>query len=503
MASSNSLVVLKDAIFKPQHFGKAIFRNPVSIEILSSQKWAIIGSHKSFLLSALAGKFTAIPANSRQYPFLSKLAWPASACTMVAFDNFVSPAYLSARYESYREPEDVTTAEFLLNSIRDINEDERQKVYLDTIKRLGLEALQNQWIVTLSNGQMRRARIARGLLKAPKILLADEPFLGLDPAATSSLSDMLGELAPNPHVILGLRVHEPIPEWISHLAIVDDSGIVASGIKSDVSGIVKDIVEKRSKFVAGYSFDFKANGMTLSKLDSDEIINIDNITIAYRGKVVLKELNWTVRRGERWHLRGNNGTGKSTLLSLLTADHPQSWNSKISIFGEPRRAGKHNYFSINKTIGHASPEIHAIFPKSLTAHQAVSTGFSVGSFLPPSNFTHTAGNLTKDQRNDRIEILLKYFEIKGDTLFSDLSLNDQKLVLFIRAVIKCPEILILDEAFSGMNDKSIALCKKFVRDWSGTVIAIGHIEDEIPDCTHYIRLHGGELPATKGVIAEK
>lgn len=185
---------------------------------------------------------------------------------------------------------------------------------------------------------------------------------------------------------------------------------------------------------------------------------------------------------------------------MLTADHPKSWNSKIKMFDEPRKVGKHNYFTINRVIGHASPEIHAIFPKTLTAFQAVENGFTVGSFLPPSVSAHVAGGLTERQRVERVNKLLEYFKVKGETLFSDLTLNDQKVVLFIRAIVRNPEILILDEAFSAMNDESIFRCKKFVDEWGGTVIAIGHVNDEIPRCDKYIRLHGGNTKPEQGII---
>ncbi|KAK9433874.1 P-loop containing nucleoside triphosphate hydrolase protein [Lipomyces doorenjongii] len=499
------LVVFQNCILRPQHFAKEIFPNPTTLTILPTQKWAITGTHKTRFLEVLAGRYTAIPAESRSYPFLEKSVWPASVTSLVTFATDIRPAYLSARYESYREPEDVNLATFLKKSLDSATDgkspEEQRQVYESVVKRLELEPLLSQWIVTLSNGQMRRARIARGLLSSPKMLLADEPFLGLDPVSTSTLSKLLGELAPAPQVILGLRAHEPVPDWISHVAVIDESGLIKGGTRDEVRENLQELVDRRTSIFIDRSYNFTAAKL-LPPIRSgiDSIIDIDDITIAYKGKVVLKNLKWTVRRGERWHLRGNNGTGKSTLLSLITADHPQSWNSKINLFNEPRKVGRQNYFSINKVIGHASPEIHAIFPSTLTAFQTVSTGFTVGSFLPPSSASHVAGILTKEEQNKRIHSLLEYFNVNPEALFSDLTLNDQKLALFMRAIVKNPEILILDEAFSGMNDESIFRCKQFVDDWGGTVIAIGHVEDEIPRCGKYIRLHGGDNLAEQGDV---
>ncbi|KAK9365819.1 P-loop containing nucleoside triphosphate hydrolase protein [Lipomyces kononenkoae] len=499
------LVQFNNCILRPQYTSKEIFPNPTTLTILPTQKWAFTGTHKTKFLEALAGQYTAIPADSRSYPFLEQQVWPSSVTKLVSFATDIKPAYLSARYESYREPEDVDLASFLKKSLDSTTDgksaEEHAQVYENVVKRLGLESLLGQWIATLSNGQMRRARLARGMLSSPKILLADEPFLGLDKVSTLTLSRLLGELAPSPHVILGLRTHEPVPEWISHVGVIDESGLIKAGTREEVAETLQDLRDRRNSIFIDQSYDFEtAKLLPGRRPGADPVIDIESFTIAYKGKVVLKDLNWTVMQGERWHLRGDNGTGKSTLLSIITGDHPQSWNSKIRLFNEPRKVGRQNYFSINKVIGHASPEIHAIFPSTLTAFQTVSTGFTVGSFLPPSSVSHMATNLTKDEQTERILSLLEYFNVNPDVQFSDLNLNDQKLALFIRAIVKNPEILILDEAFSGMNDQSIFRCKQFVDEWGGTVIAIGHVEDEIPRCDKFIRLYGGENLVEQGVI---
>lgn len=181
MSASKALVVLKDAALRPQHFGKNIFTNPLSLTIKPTQKWAITGTHKSRFLQGLAGQFTAVPAKSRTYPFLENKVWPATACSLIMFDTDIKPAYLAARYEFFREAEDADLEAFLRSAFHadatDMEALEHQeKIFKAVVERLGLTSMLKQWVVTLSNGQNRRARIARGLLKSPRLLLADEPF---------------------------------------------------------------------------------------------------------------------------------------------------------------------------------------------------------------------------------------------------------------------------------------------------------------------------------------
>ena len=69
---------------------------------------------------------------------------------------------------------------------------------------------------------------------------------------------------------------------------------------------------------------------------SEEVVKLNKVSIRYGDRTILKELDWTVRRGEKWALSGENGAGKSTLLSLVCADNPQSYACDISLFGRKR-----------------------------------------------------------------------------------------------------------------------------------------------------------------------
>lgn len=74
--------------------------------------------------------------------------------------------------------------------------------------------------------------------------------------------------------------------------------------------------------------------------DSGEVVKLNKVSIRYDDRTILKELDWTVRRGEKWALSGENGAGKSTLLSLVCADNPQSYACDISLFGRKRGTGE-------------------------------------------------------------------------------------------------------------------------------------------------------------------
>lgn len=158
------------------------------------QHWAIIGpssSGKTTLLEIFRGKYVCIPPQARSFPYLSntrKAYNPTRAIGYVGFTDHGpgnirrEGAYLSARYESRREKTDFSVLRYLrgdmeLNPAETEGERKNEEIALErSIKDLGLEDLVDMPVGTLSNGQMRRARIAKALLSNPDVLLLDEPF---------------------------------------------------------------------------------------------------------------------------------------------------------------------------------------------------------------------------------------------------------------------------------------------------------------------------------------
>lgn len=505
------VVRITNALFRSslQRGAPPVFPSKISkFEILPSEKWCLWGPGKAKFMDVLGNKFLCEPALAISY---GQTQSSIPRVELVKFKGVMPTAHLSARYEFFKDEFDQTCSKFILdNAMGSMNVDydvvktDRlidKELYNELLEKLKLKDLENRWAMGLSNGQMRRARLARTLLKEPDLALIDDPFLGLDPTATSIISQFIANYERCP-IVIGLRYQDQIPEWCTHICCVDENGIVFQGARTSLEPQIQSIKDKyaqktHSGNFTKYNIEDLISPHPLFKVPEHEVIKmpytieLNGLDVSYRGVSILKNLHWKVAPGSKWHVRGDNGTGKSTLLSLLTADHPQSWNSRVIEDGVPRKTGSSNYFDINERIGMTSPELHAIFLKNagekLSVRESVATGFREGS---SNNFIPYWHKLSKDQK-EIAHMYLEYFglqDVADSKKFNALSTSEQKLVLFVRSVVKMPQVLILDEAFSAMETEPMLKCHEFLNHWPGTVLIVSHVAEETPKCNHYLRL---------------
>ena len=316
------------------------------------------------------------------------------------------------------------------------------------------------------------------LLSNPRVLIIDNPFVGLDADTRDQLKELLQTIAEEKslQIILILSKTDEIPAFITHIVEVKDMVVYPKKTtaeyyagKSTVPTHV--LTEEKEKAI----LDIPAND---KDYHADEVIRLNKVSIRYGNRIILKDLDWVVKNGECWALSGQNGAGKSTLLSLICADNPQSYACDITLFGVPRGSGE-SIWDIKRHIGYVSPEMHRAYQRDLPAIRIVASGLtdSVGLYVKPSE---------NDYEKCRFWMRIFGLESSENRTFLKLSSGEQRLVLLARAFVKDPELLILDEPLHGLDDMNRQLVKNVINTFSlrknKTIIMVTHYQEELPSC---------------------
>jgi len=220
------------------------------------------------------------------------------------------------------------------------------------------------------------------------------------------------------------------------------------------------------------------------------LIEMKGVMVRYDQKTVLNRVSWTVQPGEHWRISGPNGSGKSTLLALVSGDNTQAYANDISLFGRKRGTGE-SVWDIKKRIGLVSNSLQQDYRVGVTVKIAVISGFfdSIGVY----------DDYTPRQQEIALEWLeMLHMEQRMDHPFRDLSYGEQRLVLLARAMVKQPDLLILDEPCQGLDDVNREMVLKLVDHLGKTgstqiLYVTHHPEDSIPCITNSM-----ELVATSG-----
>lgn len=384
---------------------------------------------------------------------------------------------------------------------------------LPEVKLCGIEHILDRGLKYMSTGEIRRTLLCRALLSGKKLLILSDPFAGLDTQSRSILFAFFQTITRKrtsdaesfPHIILGMERYQEIPETITHVLEFFDSTISFCGTKQDYERLINERASAESAVYDAEKAQFIKEIKTIQSETTaiqDEnsaekaLVQMNSVHVGWDGHAVLTDFSWSVFPGQHWLIRGPNGSGKTTLLELITGDNHQVFCNDIWIFGRKRGTGE-TIWDIKSKLGIVSYRWHVEYRMvgGTDLESVIISGFhdSIGLYEQKTDMEIAAAHKW---------LKLAGFEGREHECFSSLSYGEQRAVLIIRAAVKNPKILILDEPCHGLDDsyrkKILALLETVAETGTTTLLHVTHDPTEALPCEkHILELHPNETPMYK------
>lgn len=312
---------------------------------------------------------------------------------------------------------------------------------------------------TFSSGERKKEFLKYCINQNPDFIIFDNPFDHLDQASRVILADSLKNLAHDVAIIQLLNRVADVLEFVPNKVQIKDNTFELHPISKS---------ENHFKTLTTASIP-KALEPPHTFPES-VLIKMENVSVSYDDRKITDNISWTIKQGEFWQLIGPNGAGKSTLLSLITGDNPKGFGQNLFLFGRKKGSGE-SVWDIKKQIGIFTTSMTDLFQKGHTLEQMILSGFfdSIGLYNEPTN-------LQKQIVAQWLEVI--EMSALAKKRFIDLSIGQQRVALIVRAVLKHPPLLILDEPVEGLDDENVDLVIQLIntikQETNVTILYVSH-----------------------------
>ncbi len=458
--------------------------------VMPGQRWVVLGANgagKTQLLKVLAGAVWPDPAPHPVRRYRWRGAWQSTPYGVLEEIAYVGPERQD-RYERYGW--NFTALQVVGTGLTrsDIPQGPlsaaQQRRALAVLERLDLRRLARRRLLSLSFGERRLILLARALASAPRLLLLDELFAGLDAAYRDRVLRWLegSARAALPWVLTSHRLEE-VPASATHLLRLDAGRIVASGpigTPTPHRGARASPARRRPRVVA------RSVGAPPS-VPSDALVRLQAASVYLDYRPVLRRVTLAVRPGDCWVVHGANGSGKSTLLRTIYGDHPVALGGRIERLGIDPGVPLSEF---RRRCAIVAPHLHADYPRDSRLLDVVVSGLhsSIGLDAPPNTLELSAARRA-----------LRAFGLasKSGRSLGVLSYGQARRVMFARATVCAPSLLLLDEPFAGVDLATRRALRRgietLVSAGTAVVMASHHPDEWSENASHELELDAGRV----------
>ena len=349
----------------------------------------------------------------------------------------------------------------------------------------------------LSGGQKQRVSLAGVMVDQVKILLFDEPLANLDPATGKQAIELIDEIQKETDttvLIIEHRLEDVLWRNVDRIVLVNDGTILAdlrpdellSGSLLAENGIreplyvtalryagVEITPDKHPAHVDSLVLDdtdtqklrdwFTARPRPAAQPEREPLLEVKGLSFGYqKGQQTLRDVSFSIGKGEMVSIVGRNGAGKSTLSKLICGfETPDA--GEIFLNGKPlaeeniRRRAQH--------IGYVMQNPNQMISKTMI-YEEVALGLQ-------------RSGLTEEQIREKVEATLRVCGLYPfrNWPISALSFGQKKRVTIASVLVLDPELILLDEPTAGQDFRHYTDIMEFLRGLNArgvTVVMITH-----------------------------
>ena len=359
----------------------------------------------------------------------------------------------------------------------------------------------------LSGGQKQRVSLAGVMVDQVKILLFDEPLANLDPATGKQAIELIDEIQKKTDttvLIIEHRLEDVLWRNVDRIVLVNDGTILAdlrpdellSGSLLAENGIREPLYvtalryagvditpDKHPAHVDSLVLDdtdtqklrdwFTARPRPAAQPEREPLLEVKGLSFGYqKGQQTLRDVSFSIGKGEMVSTVGRNGAGKSTLSKLICGfETPDA--GEIFLNGKPlaeeniRRRAQH--------IGYVMQNPNQMISKTMI-YDEVALGLQ-------------RSGLTEEQIREKVEATLKVCGLYPfrNWPISALSFGQKKRVTIASVLVLDPELILLDEPTAGQDFRHYTDIMEFLRGLNARGVTVVMITHDMPLMLEYTR----------------